>query len=161
YAIGKRYRETPGRNITLPQERRQKRKALTSHRRMPLIGLVLEADAGLAKRRIIGWHALVGGPLLPPVVAGVDPVLRRDVVRSEPAPKLPLHNSDALRARHRREARFEQPVVLHSLPVPAPGADRDVGVAGAKVANLVAGRHPDGEVGMFHLEGAKPPGKPG
>ena len=55
----------------------------------------------------------------------------------------------------------EQPMFLHAFPAAAAAADRDIGVAAAQVAQLVAGRHPDCEVGMLHLERAQPPREPG
>ena len=92
---------------------------------------------------------------------GLMQMLVRDVVRLELAAKPALDLGDAFRAGHGREGRLEQPMLLHPFPAAAAGADRDVGVAAAQVAQFVAGRHPDRKVGMLHLERAEPPRQPG
>src|SRR3954451_799303 len=106
---------------------------------MAFVGLVLEADAGAPENRFVGGNAVVGEPLLPPVVARVDAVLTGKVAGLERPAELALDRGNALRAGHWREGRFEQPVFLHSLPTAAAAADRDVGIAAAQVAKLVAG----------------------
>ena len=51
-------------------------------------------------------------------------------------PSLRLDLANAERARHRREARLEQLVVLEPFPIAAAGADGDVGIARSKIDQL-------------------------
>src|SRR6185437_16437357 len=51
-------------------------------------------------------------------------------------------------------------VFLKALPAAAAAADRDVRIAPSKIAKLIAGGHPDLEIGMLHLETAQPPCEP-
>ena len=101
---------------------------------MALVRLVLEADPGAPKHRFIGGNAVVGEPLLPPFVARIDPILVGHVVRLEPAAELALDLGNALRARHRRECRLEQPMMLHPLPAALAGANGDVRIAAPQIA---------------------------
>jgi len=128
---------------------------------MSFVGLVLEADAGSAKNRFIGGNAIVAKPLLPPVVGRVYPVLMGQVPRFQPATEPSFDLGNALGARHWSEVRLKQPVFLKTFPPAAAAADRDVGIAAAQIAKFVAGRHPDGKIGMLHLERAEPPRQPG
>ncbi len=83
-----------------------------------------------------------------------------DVVRLQRPPESTLDFGDTLGTRHWREGGFEQPMLLEALPISAAGADRHIGVSGPEIAQLIARRHPNGEVGMLHLEAAQRPSEP-
>ena len=64
--------------------------ALPRHRRMALVSLAVETNAGTPEDIVVGSNAIVAEPLLPPIVARVDQVLARDVVRLQLSSELPL-----------------------------------------------------------------------
>src|SRR5689334_5042316 len=99
---------------------------------MTFVGLAIEPYPGPPEHPVLGRHAVVGKPLHPPIVAGVDQMLAGKVAWFELASKLRFDLGNAFRARHRREARLEQLVMLEPFPVAAAGADRDVGLTGAQ-----------------------------
>ena len=70
---------------------------------MTLIGLVLEPDTGAAKNGFIRGHAIVGEPLLPPLIRWIDEVLAGEIGRLELSADPALHFGQAFRARHRSE----------------------------------------------------------
>ena len=159
--ISKGHAQAAGRDIAFPKQRRQQRKSLPCHRGMALVRLVLEPDAGTAEHQLIGRHAVVAKPLLPPVVARIDAILMGEVRRLQGTAKLPLDERDAVGTGHRGERRFEKSIFLQPLPAAISRADRDVGVSAPHIAKLVAGRHSNGKVRVFHLKSAETPREPG
>ena len=74
----------PRGDVALPQQRGEQRETLAGHRRMALVGLVFEPDArAAASTDSSAGDAIVAEPLLPPVVARIDQMLVRNVVRLE------------------------------------------------------------------------------
>src|SRR3569623_1561606 len=100
---------------------------------MALVGLAVEADSGTPEHAVIGRDSIVREPLLPPIVVRIDQVTVVKVLWPKRAAKTGLRRANALRARHRREARLEQLVMLQPFPAAPAAADRDVGLARAQV----------------------------
>src|SRR5205085_291471 len=110
-----------------PQERRQHREALPRHGRMPDVRLVLEPDASATQDGFVRRNAIVGEPLLPPVVAGIDADLLRYIVRLDRTAEVAFDGGDTIRACHRREVGFEELMFLKPLPPAISAANRDIG----------------------------------
>src|SRR5579884_1716186 len=161
YPVWEGNRQAARGNVALPEQGCQQGKAESSHCRMALVCLVLEANASLPQQRVVGRDAIVAEPLLPPFVGRIDPFFLRDVLRLEFSADLPLNLEQPIRARHWRKRRFEEPNFIKPFPAAVPGTDRNVRIAAAEVTHLIACCHPHGEVGMCHLECAKAPGEPG
>src|SRR3954470_7687396 len=96
---------------------------------MSLVCLAVEANPRAAENPVVGGHSVIGESLQPPIITRIYKVLMRNVGRLEPSAKLRFDLFDAVRTRHRREARLEQLVVLEALPIAPAGADRDIGGA--------------------------------
>ena len=133
--VGERHGQAARGDVALPQKRRQQARipARPSPRGLRWPGCRGGCRPGAAPLRPPA-NAIVGEPLLPPIVPGADQVLVGDVVGLELPAELrstsAMHSGLAIGVK----LEFEQSVMLEPFPAAAAGTDRDVGVAGPQVA---------------------------
>src|SRR6476661_3932331 len=101
---------------------------------MAFVGLVFEANPGAPKDGFVVRNAVVGEPLLPTVVTGINPVLVGQIVRLELPVESALDRRDAFRTGHWRKAGFEKLIFFQAFPPAAAATNGDVGIPAAQVA---------------------------